>query len=67
MRLLPHLQETPEHAVRLSYNRVADVLCINYRKLGIATDSEMTDKDIIVHYDGDEVIGMTILRASSRD
>ena len=31
-----------------------------------ATDSELTDDDIVVRYDGDEVIGITILHASQR-
>ena len=31
-----------------------------------ATDSELTDNDIIVRYDGDEIIGLTILHASQR-
>ena len=31
-----------------------------------AADSELTDDDIIVRYDGEEVIGITILHASQR-
>ena len=31
-----------------------------------ATDSDFTDDDIIVRYDGEEVIGITILHASQR-
>ena len=30
------------------------------------TDSELTDDDIILRYNGDEVIGVTILGASQR-
>lgn len=33
---------------------------------GPATDSELTDNDIIVRYDGEGTIGLTILRASQR-
>jgi uncharacterized protein YuzE len=32
----------------------------------VATDSELTEDDIIVRYDGEEVIGMTVLHASKR-
>ena len=31
-----------------------------------ATDSETTDQDVIVRYEGEEVIGMIILHASQR-
>jgi uncharacterized protein YuzE len=33
---------------------------------GSATDSELTDDDVIIRYEGDEVIGLTILHASQR-
>jgi len=36
------------------------------KKPSHATDSEMTDGDIIVRYEGDEVVGLTVLHASSR-
>jgi uncharacterized protein YuzE len=29
-------------------------------------ESEMTDDDLIVRYDGDEIVGLTILHASQR-
>jgi uncharacterized protein YuzE len=50
----------------MTYDQEADVLYINFRKPGIATDSELTDEDIIIRYVGDEVIGVTILHASAR-
>lgn len=66
LRLLPRVQETPAHMVWLSYDSEADVLYINYRKPSTATDSEMTEDDIIVRYDEDEIIGLTVLYASRR-
>lgn len=66
LRLLPRVQETPEHMVWLSYDSEADVLYINYRKPSTATDSEMTEDDIIVRYDEDEIVGLTVLHASHR-
>ncbi|MBI5670484.1 MAG: DUF2283 domain-containing protein [Chloroflexi bacterium] len=41
-------------------------LYINYKKPSIATDSELTDDDVIVRYDGDDIIGLTVLHASRR-
>jgi uncharacterized protein YuzE len=39
---------------------------INFKKPTTATDSELGDDDVIVRYEGDEVIGLTILHASKR-
>lgn len=49
------------------YNEEADVLYINFKKPSIATDSELTDDDVIVRYQDDEVIGLTILHVSTRN
>jgi uncharacterized protein YuzE len=43
------------------------VLYVHFgRKRRPATDSDVTGDDIIVRYDGDEIIGITILHASQR-
>ena len=49
-----------------SYDEEADVLYIHFREPVPATDSELTDDDLILRYDGDELIGITILHASQR-
>lgn len=57
---------TPISAIHTtSYDAEADVLYVHFRE-GEATDSELTEDDVIVRYDGEEVIGLTILRASKR-
>ncbi len=53
--------------VSIDYDREADVLYINFKKPAVATDSELTDDDVIIRYEGDEIIGMTILHASTRE
>jgi len=58
--------KTPHQYVWSSYDSEADVLYINFKKPAVATDSELTDDDIIVRYEGDEVIGLTLLHASTR-
>ena len=50
----------------MSYDEEADVLYINFRKPSVATDSEMTDDDVIIRYAGDKIIGFTILHAEAR-
>jgi uncharacterized protein YuzE len=49
-----------------SYDAETDVLYINFKKPSRATDSELTDEDVIIRYEGEEVIGLTILHASRR-
>ena len=39
---------------------------ISFDKPRPATDSELTDDDVILRYDGDDLIGITILHASKR-
>ncbi len=54
------------HAMKTRYDAEADVLYINFKKPSHATDSEMTDDDILVRYEGEEVVGLTVLHASKR-
>ena len=49
-----------------SYNEEADVLYIRFDKSIPVTDSELTDDDIILRYNGDQVVGITVLHASQR-
>ena len=65
-KLIPAVNRSPQHAVWLTYDAEADTLYVNYKKPSHATDSEMTDDDIIVRYEGDTVIGFTVLHASKR-
>jgi uncharacterized protein YuzE len=39
---------------------------VNFKKPSYATDSEMTDDDVIVRYEGEQIVGLTILHASKR-
>lgn len=66
LKLLPALSQAPERNVWLSYDAEADVLYINFKHPGIADDSELRDDDIIVRYEGESVIGYTVLNASKR-
>lgn len=66
LELVPALLRAPHKTVWSSYDAEADVLYLNFKKPAAATDSELTDDDIIVRYEGDEVIGLTILHASAR-
>jgi uncharacterized protein YuzE len=67
LKFLPKLKESREGLVWMSYDAEADTLYVNYKKPSHATDSELTDDDVIVRYEGEEVVGYTILHASQRD
>jgi uncharacterized protein YuzE len=66
LKLIPFVQQSPESSLWMSYDREADVVYVNFRKPSHATDSELTDEDVILRYEGEELVGMTILHASRR-
>ena len=66
LRFLSAVQQSPNSNIWLSYDDDADVLYVNFKQPSDATDSELTDEDVIVRYEGEEIIGYTILNASKR-
>jgi len=66
LKLIPVIQQSPGQYLWSSYDAEADVLYINFKKPSHATDSELMDDDVLIRYEGEEVIGMTILHASTR-
>jgi uncharacterized protein YuzE len=66
LKIVPVVRGAPHRYLWSSYDAEADVLYINFKKPSHATDSEMTEDDILVRYEGEEVIGLTVLHASKR-
>ncbi|HEY5232765.1 MAG TPA: DUF2283 domain-containing protein [Verrucomicrobiae bacterium] len=66
LKLMPAVRRSPHNYLWSSYDAGADVLYINFKKPSHATDSEMTDDDVVVRYENDEVVGLTVLHASKR-
>ena len=66
LEVAPAVLNSPHGYLWSSYDAEADVLYINFKKPARATDSELTDNDVIIRYEGDEVIGLTVLHASGR-
>ncbi len=66
LKLIPAVNGAPQHSLWLTYDPGADTLYVNFKKPSVATDSELTDDDVIVRYEGDEVIGYTVLHARRR-
>ena len=61
---VPYLLQAPSHQVWIDYDEEADVLYINFRKPQRANDSKMED-NIVYHYRDVELVGITVLRAST--
>ncbi len=66
LSIVPAVMRSPHRYISSSYDAEADVLYISFKKPSEATDSELTDDDVIIRYEGDEIIGLTILHASKR-
>jgi len=66
LKLVPALRRSPEGYLWSSYDAEADTLYVNFKKPSHATDSEITDDDIIIRYEGENIVGLTILHASTR-
>lgn len=66
LALVPELLKVPHARMWTSYDREADVLYINFKKPSHADDSEITDDNIIIRYEGGEIVGITVLDASKR-
>ena len=66
MSLASVVRQTPHGFLWSTYDAEADTLYINFKRPSHATDSELTDDDVIVRYEDDEVVGLTILHASKR-
>ena len=66
LSLTPAVRHSPSGRLWASYDEEGDVLYVHFGEPNAATDSELTDDDIIVRYDGEQVIGITILHASQR-
>lgn len=61
------LQSVESRPCWMMFDSEADVLYINFHQPAkAATDSEVTDDDVVIRYDGDDVIGLTILSVSQR-
>ena len=64
--LIGPVLKSPHGRMTSSYDREADVLYVSFEDGAEASDSELTDDDVIVRYLGDEMIGLTVLHASQR-
>lgn len=61
------LQTVEQRPYWMMFDAEADVLYINFQQPAVAaTDSEVTDDNIVIRYADQEVVGLTILSVSQR-
>ena len=58
----------PKRNIWTFYDIEADILYINFHQPAlIADDSELTEEGILIRYENDEIIGLTILNVSRNE
>ena len=55
-----------QKTVWANYDEEADVLYLHFKKPNHADHSELTDDDMIIRYENDEIIGVTVLNVSKK-
>jgi uncharacterized protein YuzE len=65
-KAIPLLINFPENRFNVDYDQDADVMYISFKRPQKATDTQMTDDGILLRYRNNELVGITILDASTR-
>ena len=63
---VPLLVAFPTTHFWVDYDREADVLYISFERPQKATDTEMTDDGLLLRYRHKQLVGITVLEASTR-
>ncbi|MCC7189276.1 MAG: DUF2283 domain-containing protein [Anaerolineales bacterium] len=66
LTFVPQVLQLNQKNIWLSYDEDADVLYVNFKKPSHADDSELLDNDVVVRYENEEMVGMTIMNASKK-
>jgi len=63
---VPLLIDFPARRFWVDYDKEADVLYISLRRPQKATNTKMTDDGMLLRYQGEQLVGVTVLDASGR-
>ena len=66
LKAVPNLVRLPKRRVWLDYDAEADVLYLHFAEKPSSNHSQMRDDGIVLDYHGDQLVGLTVLEASSR-
>lgn len=67
LRAMQNFIKLPARRMWFDYDAEVDVLYVHFTEQPASTHSEMTEDGIILDYDGDALVGLTILEASGRE
>jgi uncharacterized protein YuzE len=60
-QVLPHIKRLPSHHFWIDYDEEADVLYVSFERPQRATDSVLTDGNVLLRYRGKKLVGVTIM------
>lgn len=66
LSLTSNVIKLPLEHMWIDYDKEADVLYLSFRKPQRATKTIETNDDILIRKDGNKIVGITILNASTR-
>ncbi len=66
MDFVAQIVQLPYTQLWIDYDEEADVLYVSFRKPQCADDSIMEEDGNIYHYQGEELVGITVLNARKR-
>ncbi len=66
LQAVSHLVQLPKLHMWLDYDEEADVLYVHFEEKPASTHSELGEHGVIFDYQGNRLVGVTILEASSR-
>ena len=66
LQAVTHLVRLTKRQMWLDYDAEADVLYLHFEEKPSSTHSELRDDGVILDYRDDELVGLTVLEASSR-
>ncbi len=67
LKVLANFIKLPTKKMWLDYDDEVDVLYVHFEEKPTSTHSEMTDAGIILDYQEERLVGLTILDASQRE
>ena len=66
LKLSPDLAKLSVKNIWVDYDKEADVLYLSFRKPQRARKTIETDQEVLIRTDGDLIVGITILNASTK-
>lgn len=66
LKIVTNFIKLPAKRMWLDYDAEVDVIYVHFTEKPVSTHSEMSDEGIILDYQNEELVGLTVLDASQR-